>query len=145
MSLKLNQMQIEKIVQLIEWFINEIKFCQSSVQAMVENCCNQKRFKSLEFLTQVKENMKKIPFPVAWENAVNSWQCCLNSDDKNLLKSLSQYIGAFDAQGQIAALKHTNSRFEESFQNSKTLYEKKGKLAKSLGILTSLAIYVFLI
>lgn len=145
MNLKLNQSQIEKIVQLIEWLINEIKFCQSSVQTMVENCCKQKRFKNLEFLKKVKENLKSMPFPVAWENAINTWQCSLNSDDKNLLKSLAQTLGAFDANGQIAALKHVNLRFEESFQNSKKMCEKNCKLAKSLGILTSLAIYIFLI
>lgn len=145
MSLKLNQNQIEKIIQLINWFINEIKFCQNSVQTIVENCCKQAQFKNLDFLKKVEQNMEKMPFPVAWEKAIGSWQCSLTYDDKNLLKSLAQILGAFDAKGQISALEHAKFRFEESFQNAKKQCEKKCNLSKSLGILTSLAIYIILI
>lgn len=89
--------------------------------------------------------MKQKPFPLAWEDAIDEWQCSIGSDEKNLLKSLSQTLGAFDKDGQINSLKHVKTRFEESFQAAKSVFEKKSKPTKSLGILLSLAIYIILI
>lgn len=145
MKLKSNQNQIEKIIQLINWFITELKFNQSNLTTIIQTCCSNDFFKNLSFLPKIKNNMQTMPFPKSWENAIDNWECSINQNDKKLLKSLSKILGAFDAQSQITTLKHINARFEASFQTAKINYEKQSKLAKSLGILTGLAIYIILI
>ncbi len=145
MSLKLNKNQIEQIIQLINWLITEIKFCQNSTSEIVASCCKQSNFKNLSFLKTTEANLKTMPFPLAWENAIENWQCGLKRDDKNLLKSLSHVLGAFDATGQITALEHANMRFEQSFKNAEITCQKQSKMAQSLGILLGLAICIILI
>ncbi len=144
-SLNLNKKLLEKIVQLINWFIYEIKFCQTSLNELINNCCQQSFFKSLTFLTDVQEKMEFMAFPKAWETSIDKWQTVLNKHDVLNLKSLSNVLGAFDCDSQIAALKRICLQFEESLQNIKKTSETKSKLSKSLGLLTSLAIYVVLI
>ena len=145
MTLKSTQNQIEKIIQLINWFITELNFNKSNLTTIIENCSSNEMFKNLNFLKKVKTNMHSLPFPNSWEKAVEEWECCLTTDDKKLLKSLSKILGAFDATSQISALKHAKAHFKESFKNAKTAYEQKSKLAKSLGILTGVAICIIFI
>ena len=86
--------------------------------------------------------MINMAFPRAWEEAIVDWNSSISSDDKELLKSMSGILGASDSAGQITALAHIEHRFKISLQLAIEIYNKKGKLCRSLGILIGLAVLV---
>lgn len=86
--------------------------------------------------------MKNMVFPTAWEKSIIDWNSNISSDDKELLKSMSGILGASDSAGQIMALEHIEHRFKISLQSAIEIYNKKGKLCRSLGILIGLAVLV---
>lgn len=81
-------------------------------------------------------------FPSAWEKSIIDWNSSISSDDKELLKSMSGILGASDSTGQIMALEHIEHRFKISLQSAIEVYNRQGKLFRSLGILIGLAVLV---
>ncbi len=144
-NLKQNQILIEKIIELINWIIIEIKYKKTDIYDILTNLSLEENFKQLEFLQYFKNKSNSKPFPKAWKNAIESWNCSINRKEKNLLKSLSNILGTTDSNGQILSLKHVKLRFEESFKNAKNLYHKQGKLSRSLGVLLGIAILIIFI
>ncbi len=144
-NLKQNQNKIEKIIELINWIITEIRYKKTEINLLFHNLSFEENFKNLEFLQNFKNIARSKPFPKAWEESIKTWNCTIPLKDKMLLKSLSNILGATDSKGQILALKHIKMRFKESLKTAQNLYTTKGKLAKSLGVLLSIAIIIIFI
>ena len=141
-ALKRNQTQIDELIQLITWLKIDIRYNQSQLGDMVNRICSSSKFNNLNFLNNLKNNMMNMPFPNAWEKSISDWNSSISQDDKDLLKSMSSILGASDANGQIMALEHVEHRFKISLQSAREVYNKKGKLFRSLGILIGLAVFV---
>ena len=144
-NLKMNQKQIEKLIQLVNWIKTEIRYTQAEIYDIVNDLLSNNNFKSLSFLNDVKNNMNSMPFPTAWETAITNWNSSILKEDEELLSSMANILGASDSTGQISALDHIEKRFETSYEFAKNLCETKGKLCKSLGILMGLAVLVIFI
>lgn len=141
-ALKRNQTQINELIQLITWLKIDIRYNKSQLYDMFDRLCSSSKFNNLNFLKNLKCNMMNMPFPIAWKKSVVDWNSSISSDDKDLLKSMSDILGASDSSGQIMALEHIENRFKISLQSAREIYNKKGKLFRSLGILVGLAVFV---
>ena len=144
-NLKQNQIKIEKIIELINWIISEIKFKKTEISSMFFNISKNKNFKNLEFLQNLKKNLKIYPFPKAWETSIENWEEFPLEEEKEYLKSLSNILGAIDSNGQILNLKHTKFQFEERLKHATNTYISKGKICKSLGALLGVAVFIIFI
>ena len=144
-SLKQSQMKIEKIIELINWIIIEIKYKKTDIYNILQILSYEENFKNLEFLQYFKDNPILEPFPKAWKNAIDNWNCPIPKHEKNILKSLSNILGATDSNGQIFSLKHIKLRFEESLEHAKSLYVRQGKISRCLGTLLGVAIIIIFI
>lgn len=144
-TLKQNQNKIEKIIDLINWIIYEIKYRKTETSTIFKDVINYEDFKNLEFLTTLKENLKNLPFPVAWENSIDCWECSISQNNKTLLKSLSNVLGTTESKGQILNLKQIKLKFEENLKYAKKIYIEKGKLSRSLGTLLGIAVFIIFI
>ncbi len=143
--LKINIQQIEKIIYLINWIITEIRYSKTDIKSMFYNISLNENFNNLEFLQYLKKYIEVEPFPKAWQLSIEEWNCHISTYDKELLKSLSNIIGASDSKGQILALKHIVARFEENLKLAQKNYSSKGKLSRSLGILIGAATFIIFI
>ncbi len=141
-ALKRNQTQIDELIQLITWLKIDIRYNQSQLRDMVNRLYSSSKFNNLSFLNNLKNNMMNMPFPSAWEKSIVDWNSSISKDDKDLLKSMSGILGASDSNGQIMALEHVEHRFKISLKSAREVYNKKGKLFRSLGILIGLAVFV---
>ncbi len=141
-ALKRNQTQIDELIQLITWLKIDIRYNQSQLSDMFNRLYSSSKFNNLSFLNNLKNNMMDMPFPNAWEKSIADWNSNISKDDKELLKSMSGILGASDSIGQIMALEHVEHRFKISLQSAREIYNKKGKLFRSLGILIGLAVFV---
>ena len=144
-NLKMSQKQIEKLIQLVNWFKTEIRYTQAEIYDIVRDLLSNNNFKSLSFLNDVKDNMNNMPFPTAWKTAITDWNSSILKEDEELLSSMANILGASDSTGQISALDHIEKRFEASYEAAKNLCQTKGKMYKSLGILIGLAVLVIFI
>ena len=144
-SLKQNQIKIEKIIELINRIITEIRFAKTNTYKIFKNLSLEENFNCLEFLKYFKEKNNLKPFPKAFEESINSWDCSLKKDDLNQLKTLANILGSTDSEGQILALNQLKTRFEESLKSAKKIYTSKGKISRSLGILLGFAIFIVFI
>ena len=141
-ALKRNQTQIDELIQMITLLKIDIRYNQSQLYDMFDRLYSNSKFNNLNFLNNLKNNMMDMPFPSAWEKSIVDWNCNISKDDKELLKSMSGILGASDSIGQIMALEHIEHRFKISLQLAREIYNKKGKLFRSLGILIGLAVFV---
>ncbi len=144
-TLTKNQRQIGEIIQLINWIETEIRYKQTGLDQMLIEASSKEIFSSLEFLGNAVELMKISPFPQAWKKSVSSWNSKMDIDDKQLLFSFADILGASDVRGQLTALEHMRVRFQSSFNKAKETCNKNGKLSKSLGVLAGLAICVLML
>ena len=141
-TLKRNQEQINELIQFITWLKIDLRYNKSQLCDMFDRVCSSSKFNNLNFLNSLKGNMANMTFPDAWEKSIIDWNSSISSDDKALLKSMSGILGASDSSGQIMALEHIEHRFKISLQSAIEVYNKKGKLFRSLGILIGLAVLV---
>ena len=86
-NLKQNQIKIEKIIELINRIITEIRFAKTNTYKIFKNLSLEENFNCLEFLKYFKEKNNLKPFPKAFEESINSWDCSLKKDDLNQLKT----------------------------------------------------------
>lgn len=144
-NLKQNQIKIEKIIELINRIITEIRYKKTNTYKIFKTLSLEENFKSLEFLQHFKENTNLKPFPKAFEESINNWECSLKKEDLNLLKTLANILGSTDCEGQILALNQAKTRFEESLKSAKKIYTSKGKISRSLGVLLGIATFIIFI
>lgn len=144
-NLKQNKNKIEKIIELLNHIMTEIRFKKTDINSLFYNLSSDENFKRLEFLQNFKNLENKKPFPQKWNEAIKNWDCSLSTNDKDKLKSLSNILGLTDSKGQIVAIKHVKAQFEESLHKAKKIYLKKGKISRSLGTLIGIAIFIILI
>ena len=144
-NLKQNQIKIEKIIELINRIITEIRFAKTNTYKIFKNLSLEENFSCLEFLQYFKKSCNLKPFPKAFKESINNWECSLKKDDLNKLKALANVLGSTDSEGQILALNQAKKRFEESLKSAKKIYDSKGKISRSLGILLGIAIFVIFI
>ena len=144
-KLKQNQNKIEKIIDLINWIICEIKYKKTETSTMFYEISDLDNFKDLEFLQTLKKNLKNLVFPIAWKNSIDCWDCSISKENKTLLKSLSNVLGTIESKGQILNLKQIRFKFEENLKYAKKTYVEKGKMFKTLGTLVGIAVFIVFI
>lgn len=144
-TLKQSHLEIEKIIELINRIIAEIKYKKTDTYLMFLNLSLEDGFKNLNFLSYFKNPSTKIPFPTAWNQSIESWETPIPKRYKNILKSLSNILGSGDSTEQILALKHKKILFEEGLKHTKNIYISKGKLARCFGTTIGILVFILLI
>lgn len=144
-NLKQSKQKIEKIIDLINRIIIEIKFKKTDLNYMFYNISLEENFNQLEFLQNFKKISYSTPFPKKWELAIKNWQTPIPKECKLILKSFSTILGATDDKGQILALKQAKFQFEEALKDAKKTYVKKGKIFRCLGTMSGVLVFILLI
>ncbi|MEG0571239.1 MAG: stage III sporulation protein AB [Oscillospiraceae bacterium] len=102
----------------------------------------------LTFLAECETLLNQgVEFPTAWKNSLEKEMqtMCLNKSDLSLIGQLSEVIGACDAQGQINTIKMYQAMFEQNCCEAAKAYQTKGKLCRSLGVLSGIAMSIMFI
>ena len=142
-NLTTHQKQLEKIIDLINWFKAELNFNQSNLESMLFDASTNSNFKNLTFLNSLKTSIKSNPFPIAWNKSISNWQHCLNFDETNNLLKMSNVLGAYDSENQISALTTICEKFKISLNEINSQINSKGKISRQIGFLSGLAIFIF--
>lgn len=144
-TLKQSKQKIEKIIDLINRIIIEIKYKKTDLYCMFNGFSLEENFKELEFLQNFKKLSYSTPFPTKWNESIKNWQTPIPKECKSILKSFSTILGASDCNGQILALKQAKFQFEQALKNATKIYIKKGKIFRCIGTMSGMLIFILLI
>lgn len=125
---------------MLDWFATDIRYQQSELSYSIKKAANMEVFEGLGFLKDCSKLLANNPFPIAWKRAVENWKGHLDGDDKELVSSLGNILGAADVSGQLSSISCIRNQLDKSLKEAEKTCAVKGKLARSLGVLIGLAI-----
>lgn len=143
-KLKKRSDTIDKIIHMFEEMSVLIRFKALTVYELADELKQNSMFCSLDFLNLLSRSETQS-FSYQFSDAVNRSQCCLNEDDKSLLKSFGNSLGNTDVDGQLSSILVFKSNFEEKGRQAKNEYLKKSRLYRSFGILGGMFISIIVI
>ena len=82
---------------------------------------------------------------LAWEDAINKCDNCINEEDKEILKMLGKTLGKTDKDGQISEIELVSNFLNKQISMAEEVRVKNEKLYKTLGITIGLTIVIILI
>ena len=133
--------------KMLEDISIQIRFQALTVCELLNSLCQNEQFNKLEFLQLTKINLSKsMSFSDAWLKSIDEWQNnTLRQEDLNLLKSIGTSLGNSDIEGQLCTIELHKENLDRLITTSIEEREKKGKLYRSLGILSGTFISIMLI
>lgn len=137
--------EIHLMIDFIERLKTEIRFQARELKEIFEVLACEDRFSKLTFIPLCLKEMENTSFPAAWEKAVKETQMKLNKENATLLLSMSDILGASDAQGQLNMLDMVEQSFKRSLEEAEKNAVVKGRMYRSLGILCGLGLGVLFI
>lgn len=112
---------------------------------IIHELAKDKAYSVFDFLKNAENNYStEIPFYSVWEDAICA-DVTLSNEEKNLLDEFGSGLGTSDIDGQLAMIDIYKEKVCTLIESAKSEYEKKGKLYRSLGVLSGITLAVFLI
>ena len=145
-SLHKRTTELSLAVELVERMKTEIRFSAKEMKLLVAELAKAPYFQPLSFLGVCTEQLEqKTPFPAAWQTGLTAQPGHLSRDDLEQLSSLGHLLGSTDVEGQMGSLELVKQNLLNNLRRAKELYASKGKLYRSLGVLSGIALVVLMI
>lgn len=136
--------ELEEIKNCLNIFKSKIKFTYEPIpEIFKEISLNASKNVSNIFNIAIK-NMENNNANIAWEKAIDECVTNLNSEDKQVLKTLSKLLGQTDSEGQISQIEITQNFIDAQIKNAEEEKQKNEKLYSKLGTTIGLAIVIVL-
>jgi len=81
----------------------------------------------------------------AWNSAIEGEILNINTEDKNILKTLGKLLGKTDLKGQINQIDLTSSFLDNQIKKAEFERQKNEKLYRSLGMILGIGIVIILV
>jgi len=136
--------ELERSLQMLASLRAQLQFSRPPLPQMLEAVCGQSQRPA--FLPHCLSCMKEgIAFPAAWRGAITSHAGAgLLNEDRQLLLSLGELLGASDAEGQREALLVQESLLQTQLEQARTRRDTRGRAIFLLGILAGLTLMILL-
>lgn len=125
-----------------------VEYNSATVYEIAETLCKDSRLSSLKFLQTLSVSIEKVEevFSEQWENAVNSFRCAsLKKEDVRLIASIGCQLGKSGVEGQMSSIKMKEKELEALISDAEGELVRKGKLYRSLGVLSGAFAAVILV
>lgn len=88
-----------------------------------------------------------MPFPDAWKQGLQETkqQMNLEQEDWSILSMIGGLLGSMDAKGQLNELTMVQSMLTQNLEAAKQSQTEKGKLYRSLGVLSGIGLAILMI
>ncbi|NLK70620.1 MAG: hypothetical protein GX286_04185 [Clostridiales bacterium] len=144
-SLKERIRRLELIRKMVDEITILIRHRALTVMEIIDELTANSSYAELTFLHKAKSGIiPEVSFHYAWENAVKKDNKLLN-EEKTELISLGNFLGSSDTEGQISALTIYKDKFNSLIEYANEIYDKKGKLYRSLGVLSGVFVAILLV
>lgn len=123
----------------VKTFLSELsilmKYSGDTLFNLISELAERESISKLTFLSDVINSMLDgTNFPYSWKNALsNDKNLC--PELKELLFTLGESLGTSDIDGQLVSIERAEKELLAIYENALSIYRKKGKLYRSIGIL----------
>lgn len=138
---KHRQRLLEETASALELLKSEICFSDTELKKAFINIDRVTDTEGI--FARAAERIEEEGISRAWNRAVES--AGLDEEDEHVLKLLSSKIGKTDSEGQRRHIEYTASLLRERARDAKEIYEKNGKIYRSVGFLAGAAAVLLLI
>lgn len=148
MSMKLSDKVrlLECCTAFISGLMDELRFTLAPVEDLLASLCRREEFARLDFISEALADCKKgVPFPDAFRQAVEGSKLDFDTEEREILGSLAQVIGAMDLDAQLHELTHHRYLLEEKRTQAKQKKASHGGIYKTLGVLSGFALAIILV
>lgn len=143
---RLNELvTIDKLMQIMK---NKIKFTRKPLIDILREISNIKENDYIsELFLDISKNLEKKTVIDAWNESIEEKKTYLNlnSEDINLIKSLSSILGKTDIDGQMSGINQFSTLLKVQIMEAEREKNKNAKMYKSLGTIVGLALVIMLI
>lgn len=145
LSLSEREKRLRLIILMFDRFSTLIDFQAVHTGEILAQTATDVRFNDLHFLKEAFKMYKNGEiFRNAWDKAVNN-DISLGEEEKSILFSVGASIGKSNTAGQLSMLEINRQNIENIYENISRENLNKGKLYRSLGVLTGIFISVMLV
>lgn len=123
----------------VKTFLSELsilmKYSGDTLFNLISELSKRESICRLTFLSDVINSMLEgMTFPCSWKNSISNDKN-LYSELKELLFTLGESLGTSDIDGQLVSIERAEEELSLIYENTLSLYRKKGKLYRSIGVL----------
>lgn len=131
----------ERILNICE---SEIRSKNSDVYSIVRRLKSEKLKIDISFESLPECYSYEIDFREQWSDSFRKLSC-FDNEELDIMLSLGNILGTTDTEGQLRGIDDIRKRVEQLYQNRQGEYDRKGKLYRSIGVLSGAAIGIMII
>lgn len=135
-----------------ELFLSRLKTyiggSKASTQQIFLNLANTDSLSRLSFIKSTSERLITEPnFPIVFTECIEQakTELALKNEDYIPLINLSEIIGSYDTQGVLNGIEISKELIRQSQKDAVEQSQTNGKLARSLGVLSGIAIAILIL
>ena len=134
-SLHQRCIRLETLRRMTEDIASYIRYRELTVYEIVQELSTDNSYRDFDFVCCLSRDLDRHrPFYSQWERAAD--ECRFKGDERNLILSIGNVLGTSDTQGQLAAMELYSAKLDSMIKASDEQYSRKGKLYRSLGVLS---------
>jgi stage III sporulation protein AB len=136
---------IEATLSLLGQISDRLRYLQPSVYSLLEYLCGNQQFEKLGYPTRCRALIREgKSFPESWRQAVGESAKILGAEEAEILAALADVLGCADLESQLAAIAYTRELLQGKLEEARTREKTYGKLYRTLGVLSGVAIVIVL-
>lgn len=142
---KKRELELKEIKTALNMFKSKIKYTYEPIPDTFMDVSKNFSCNISNIFRTASEKMKEESAGDAWNSAIDSTYTNMNTEDKNVLKSLSKMLGKTDLEGQLKEIELTDNFLNYQIEKAEIERQKNEKLYKTLGIVTGIGFVIILI
>lgn len=135
-----------KRLRTLEWFCeaagSELKYLLPTVKELLCSLAARADFQELVFLRTAAE--ESCAFPESWRHALETDKT-LCADEREILRTVGSTLGSTELSAQLSALKLCCERLRRLREAAESEVVRRGRLYRSMGILTGIFLVILLL
>lgn len=137
---------IEATLSLLGQVSDRLRYLQPSMYSLLEYLCGSSQFEKLPYPGRCRVLVREgTPFPDAWKQAALESGSTLGKEEAELLAGLGDVLGRADLDSQLAAIACARDLLQVKLEEARTAEHTYGKLYRTLGVLSGVAVVIVLL
>lgn len=123
----------------VRTFLSELgilmRYKGDTLFVLISELSERQSIQELKFLSRVIDNMSSgMTFPYAWKTALSD-DALLSPELTELLLKFGESLGTSDIEGQLMSIERSEEELSGIYENALSIYRRKGRLYRSIGLL----------
>lgn len=138
--------QLEEILVMLEKIQTFLSYEKTPTRELIFKLAHYDGVRHLQFLQEADKHLEQTKnFPEVWKKSIETVDHKLTKDDQKMLSLIGDILGGSDVRNQMKELLLVENLAQQAYEQAIGEQQQKGKLYRSLGVLSGIGIAVLLI